>query len=344
MVIENLLNSLEGCEEGRGELYKDDTSEFWAHRLTSTVEYRPRQFEYHPSIPERMVVGTLEGQVIVTDVYRDVAVSVLDDQLLAGSGGAILGLCWLRTHTSKFVAGASSGRISLCDIGENGTPEILHTYLHQGKITSVHLNCTDEYLLSSGYSDYANITAVETGQLINKFDEIHKGHINISRFSNLNPSIFATCSFDCTAKMWDMRDPNCLQRPIYTCKSDSGYVMLCFSPDDVFLLTSAVDNDVTQYLAVDGTKHLKLNLPSMKKDDNFTRAYYTADSQHILSGSSDQPKVHVHCAQSGNLVSCVEMYPGRQNNSLFIQSLRGDPHHCSRLSVLVNYKDGCYPL
>ncbi len=342
--METQLNSSVGSEEYRGELYEGNACGLWARRLTSTVEYRPRQFEYHPTIPGRMVIGTLEGEVIVTDVGRDVAVSVLDDCLSLGSGDAILGLCWLKTHPTKFAAGASSGKMNICNIREDGIPNILHTYLHHGKTTSVHLNCTDEYLLSSGYSDNASIIFVETGQLVHKFSGIHHGHINISRFSNLNPNIFATCSFDCTAKMWDIRDPYHLKCPIYTCQSDSGHVMLCFSPDDVFLLTSAIDNEVTQYLAVDGQKHLKLNIPSTEKYDNFTRAYYTADSQHILSGSSDQPEIRVHSTQTGDLVSCIEMYPGRQHNSIFIQSLRGDPHCCSRLSVLVNYKELCYPL
>ncbi len=340
MVMETPLKSLAGSEEGSGDLCEGG---LWARRLASTMLYRPRQFEYHPTIPERMVVGTLEGQVVVIDADSNVAVWAPDDGQYVGSSNAILGLCWLRTQPAKFVTGASSGKVNIYDVQE-GVPDIAHTYLHCGKTTSVHLNCTDNYLLSLGYSDSANITDVWTGKVVRKLNNIHEGHINISRFSNLNPNVFATCSFDRTAKMWDMRDPHHLMHPIYTCWSDSGHVMLCFSPDDVFLLTSAADNEITQYLAIDGKKHLKLNIPSTEKDDNFTRAYYTADSQHILSGYSDEPGIRLHCARTGDLVSCIEMYPGRQHHSLFIQSLRGDPHCCTKLSVLVNYKESCYPL
>ena len=37
--------------------------------------------------------------------------------------------------------------------------------------------------------------------------------------------------------------------------------MLAFSPDDRYLLTSAVDNEVCQRLAVDGTLHARLRAP-----------------------------------------------------------------------------------
>ena len=36
--------------------------------------------------------------------------------------------------------------------------------------------------------------------------------------------------------------------------------MLCFSPDDLYLLTSAVDNEVRQYITVDGRLQTKLDM------------------------------------------------------------------------------------
>lgn len=58
------------------------------------------------------------------------------------------------------------------------------------------------------------------------------------------------------------------------CRSDSGIVMVCFSPDDLFLLTAAVDNEVRQYTAVDGRQNLELEIPKTGRSDNYTRAYY----------------------------------------------------------------------
>lgn len=38
------------------------------------------------------------------------------------------------------------------------------------------------------------------------------------------------------------------------------------------------------------------------------------------------------------------MYPRRKHNSLYIQSLRGDPLNEHRFSILANYRDAAYPL
>lgn len=51
------------------------------------------------------------------------------------------------------------------------------------------------------------------------------------------------------------------------------------SPDDVFLLTSAVDNEVKQYLAVDGRLHMDLDVPKTGLEENFTRSYYTSSGR-----------------------------------------------------------------
>ncbi|CAM9474506.1 unnamed protein product, partial [Hapterophycus canaliculatus] len=116
------------------------------------------------------------------------------------------------------------------------------------------------------------------------------------------------------------------------------------SPDDVFLLTSAVDNEVKQYLALDGRLHMDLDVPKTGLDENFTRSYYTSSGRLILSGSSEEQTVRLYCAQTGRLIHSAEMYPGRKHGSLYVQSLRGDPHHDFQFSVLVNYRDTAYPL
>lgn len=54
---------------------------------------------------------------------------------------------------------------------------------------------------------------------------------------------------------------------------------LVCSPDDAFLLTSAVDNEIKQYLAVDGRLHMNLDVPKTGLDENFTRSYYTSSGR-----------------------------------------------------------------
>lgn len=111
------------------------------------------------------------------------------------------------------------------------------------QLTSVHVNSTDELFLASGYSKNVALYDISSGRRVQDFADMHREHINVVKFSNHSPSLFATSSFDQDVKMWDIRQkPN---RPCYTASSSRGNVMVCFSPDDHYLLVSAVDNEVT---------------------------------------------------------------------------------------------------
>lgn len=72
-----------------------------------------------------------------------------------------------------------------------------------------------------------------------------------------------------------------LCRPPSSCFVDRCVLlaMVGNSPDDVFLLTSAVDNEVKQYLAVDGRLHMDLDVPKTGLTENFTRSYYTSSGR-----------------------------------------------------------------
>lgn len=111
------------------------------------------------------------------------------------------------------------------------------------QLTSVHVNSTDELFLASGYSKNVALYDISSGRRVQDFADMHREHINVVKFSNHSPSLFATSSFDQDVKMWDIRQkPN---RPCYIASSSRGNVMVCFSPDDHYLLVSAVDNEVT---------------------------------------------------------------------------------------------------
>lgn len=69
--------------------------------------------------------------------------------------------------------------------------------------------------------------------------------------------------------------------------------------------------------------------------DNHTRAYYANGGRHILTGSSNESLLRLFCSSTGELVSNIEMYPGRRNPSLYVQSFRADPHKDMRLGVVV---------
>lgn len=111
------------------------------------------------------------------------------------------------------------------------------------QLTSVHVNSTDELFLASGYSKNIALYDINNGRRLQVFADMHKEHINVVKFSNHSPSIFATSSFDQDVKLWDLRQKPL--QPCYTASSSKGNVMVCFSPDDHYLLVSAVDNEVT---------------------------------------------------------------------------------------------------
>lgn len=322
--------------------------------------YSPRQFEYHPTNSSLMVFGTITGQAVVVNHSDNKIVGRKDSYSGEADSHSILGLSWLKHQPNRFVMGSADGSVSLCDIRnaiaaykseysctelDAVTPpeiEVVQNFTSATELTSTHTNADDTYAIISGYSRNVTIYDLSTGESARVYENIHRNHINITRFSNMSPTLFATSSFDKTVKLWDTRMDD--STPIYTCESDAGHIMLCFSPDDRHLLTSACDNEIRQFSVVDGSEVLKLSMATEEKAHNYTRAYYMNEGQVIVSGSSEEKIVRLHSANTGKLISEAEMYPGRQHSSLYIQSLRGDPHQRDNFSVLVNYKDAAFPL
>ncbi|XP_076941361.1 protein DWD HYPERSENSITIVE TO UV-B 1-like, partial [Bidens hawaiensis] len=202
--------------------------------------FRPRQFEYHPSNSSLMVIGTLDGEVVVINHESENVVRYIPSH---GPRNRVLGLCWLKRYPTKLIAGSDNGLLKLYDIqhipSTNGASV---TFDEFNQLTSVHVNSLDELFLVSGYSKDVALYDISTGKRLQVFTNMHHEHINVVKFANHSPSMFATSSFDHDVKMWDLR-----QKPIhpcYTASSGRGNVMVCFSPDDHYLLVSAVDNEV----------------------------------------------------------------------------------------------------
>ncbi|KZV33207.1 hypothetical protein F511_16241 [Dorcoceras hygrometricum] len=238
--------------------------------------FRPRQFEYHPSDSSLMAVGTLDGEVVVINHESANIVSYIPS---LGAMNSVLGICWLKKCPSKLIAGSDNGSLRLYDIQKMAITSG-GIYDNRGcvifdefdQLTSVNINSTDELFLASGYSKHVALYDICSGRRLQIFADMHREHINVVKFSNHSPSLFATSSFDQDVKMWDLRQkPN---QPCYTASSSRGNVMVCFSPDDHYLLVSAVDNEVKQLLAVDGRLHLDFGIASTGSSQNYTRSYY----------------------------------------------------------------------
>lgn len=152
-------------------------------------------------------------------------------------------------NVCQLIAGSDNGSLKLYDI--NHIPrKITGLYGNSGcvtfdefdQLTSVHVNATDELFLASGYSRNVALYDINSGKRLQVFTDMHRGHINVVKFANHSPSIFATSSFDQDVKMWDLRQKPI--QPCFTASSSKGNVMVCFSPDDQYILASAVDNEV----------------------------------------------------------------------------------------------------
>ncbi|KAE8008068.1 hypothetical protein FH972_004615 [Carpinus fangiana] len=302
------------------------------------MNFRPRQFEYHPSDSSLMVFGTLDGEVVVINHEKEQIVSYIPS---LGAMNSVLGLCWLKKYPSKLIAGSDNGSLKLYDI-QHTTPRTMGIYNSAGcvtfdefdQLTSVHVNSTDELFLASGYSRNVALYDISCGRRLEVFSDMHREHINVVKFANYSPSVFVTSSFDQDVKMWDLR-----QKPIspcYTASSSRGNVMVCFSPDDHYLLVSAVDNEVRQLLAVDGRLHLKFEIAPTESSQNYTRSYYMNGRDYIISGSSDEHVARICCAQTGRRLKDLSL-EGSGSGSMFVQSLRGDPFRDFNMSILAAY-------
>ncbi|CAI9111324.1 OLC1v1011526C1 [Oldenlandia corymbosa var. corymbosa] len=289
--------------------------------------FRPRQFEYHPSVAHLMGFGTLDGEVIVINHEKG---KVLNHIAASRANCSAISLCWFNKHPSKLLAGFDNGFLRLYDINQatadsedSLASSRTSSYDDFHQLTSLHVNATDEKFLASGYSRKLAVYDVCTGRRLHLFTNIHQETINVAKFAHHSPHLLVTSSYDRHVKMWDIRqNPT---QPCYTASSTGGNVMVCFSPDDLYLLVSAVDNEVQQLLAVDGILHTRFEICPSGSSHNFTRSYYMNGRDYIVSGSSDESVVRICCAQTGRRLRDVHLEDSSLESSIYVQSLRGDP-------------------
>ncbi|KAL5561336.1 hypothetical protein UlMin_031083 [Ulmus minor] len=295
---------------------------------------RPRQFEYHPTDSSLMVIGTLDGEVAVVNHETVTVTSYIPS---SGAMHSVMGLCWLNKHPSMLIAGSDNSSLKLFDIQHfppsmSGMYSGSDTFDKFDQLTSVHVNSSDELFLTSGYTREVALYDIGSGRLLKLFNNMHQQHINFVKFANHSPAIFATSSFDRDVKVWDLRQKPL--RPCYTISSPRGNVMVCFSPDDHYLLVSAFDNEVRQHLAVDGRFHLDFAIAPTGSYQNYTRSYYMNGQDYIISGSSEEHVVRICCAQTGRRLRDIAFEQKHSGTSMYVKSLRGDPFREFNMSIL----------
>jgi WD40 repeat protein len=117
-----------------------------------------------------------------------------------------------------------------------------------------HKQSTSAHCVVGGYRPVLSLYDLGTGGLLRTVPGLHDTHINVVKFSHHSPNLFCSSSFDRSVKVWDIRD---FTRPIFSYQSPGPIVMACWSPDDRYVLTSALDNDVRQLCSNDGKLHCK---------------------------------------------------------------------------------------
>ncbi len=106
-------------------------------------------------------------------------------------------------------------------------------------ISSLHVNSTDQYFLTTGCHHNVNVLDVETKKIIKLYMNIHEGTVNVGRFSNTNPYLFVTSSFDQTLAVWDMREPG--TNAVQSVRGDAMFLTVSFSTDDYWYFGCGTD-------------------------------------------------------------------------------------------------------
>eukprot|EP01012_Entosiphon_sulcatum_P045948 TRINITY_DN6150_c0_g1_i1.p1 TRINITY_DN6150_c0_g1~~TRINITY_DN6150_c0_g1_i1.p1 ORF type:complete len:1133 (-),score=99.11 TRINITY_DN6150_c0_g1_i1:62-3460(-) len=301
---------------------------------------KPRQFEYHPLSPDYLLLGTMSGRACLYNFPLARVVLEVDLTDVQERQNFVLGLCWMNQQPDKFLAGTDSGNISLFSFHDVSATQ-LYTYPKYTKLTCLHVNSTDDHFLASGYSNDVSLYDLRNGVHLRTLHSLHSRHINVLKFSHHTPWLFATSSFDRSCKLWDLRT-DC-SKPTATHQSGNGNVMCCFSADDRYLLSSAIDNDVRLLETSSLGLVRRMDVAPCHSGTNFTRSYFLNNSDYIIVGSYEEDCVHVVNAQSGKILQDVALRTAG-GGSQFIQSLRGDPFTPFNFSVLVAHShdtDGC---
>lgn len=256
-----------------------------------------RQFEYHPMRPSTLLVGKKDGTAGIIDYDKDVMThSCAVDQF------PILGLSWFHTLPNWAVVGGSQSgviRFLRYDEGETGSMHSLELEPFQ-HLSSLSMNCTDDFFMTSGFCIDVGLYDVITGRRIKTFRNLHQNFINILRFSHRTPQLFATASFDHTCKVWDLRDPGlCADKPILNCPGSTLNVMCSFAPDDSRLLISGVDEELRQFDLRTGSSS-QFPVPSLGSSINYRRSLYIAGGDVVATVATNESLLRFYDTSEGH--------------------------------------------
>jgi len=311
---------------------------------------RTRQFEFHPKLPDVLLTGDRSGGASILDL----STNVLHPRLVIGPN-PLLALVWLRHEPMTAVCGAArSGGITFMKYDPNASASEPALQRHSSvgafpQLSSLSANCTDDFLLVSGITPDVAVYDVRTGTVLQQAFGVHEHLINISRFCNTSPHVFATASFDHTCRVWDLRQPLTPNRAVRTLATGGQNVMCCFSPDDTRLLCSGVDTRIMQ-VEVPSWRQTPTRFPLRDPvhQDRYRRSIYMSSGQHIVTAATEEAHMQLLSVEGTNLGTVDFRDLGQRwgtqpeggnemqdNYTLFVQSVRAHPVVPNRIGVLL---------
>jgi len=139
--------------------------------------------------------------------------------------------------------------------------------------------------------------------------------INILRFSNSMPHVFATTSFDATCKLWDLRccGSGTQAKPLFTARTPSLNVMCSFSRDDSRLLVSGLDANIAQLSVQQGLSEMDVSfqaaVPMRNSSTNYRRSVYLSHQspRYLVTAGTDETIVRLVDANSGRSCGVINL-------------------------------------
>eukprot|EP00427_Karlodinium_veneficum_P002513 CAMPEP_0169154292 /NCGR_PEP_ID=MMETSP1015-20121227/52620_1 /TAXON_ID=342587 /ORGANISM="Karlodinium micrum, Strain CCMP2283" /LENGTH=723 /DNA_ID=CAMNT_0009224445 /DNA_START=225 /DNA_END=2396 /DNA_ORIENTATION=+ len=266
--------------------------------------HQTRQFEFHPCLPQVVLIGDKRGgvNIVQTDDEENVRPRLVVDSC------PVLAMSWMHHHPHSAVCGtADSGNIvflrynSEADYRDAALNEAFKAD-HFPMLSSLSVNCTDDFLLASGLSHDVAIYDVHTGQVLHRAHGVHNHSINVSRFANNSAHIMATASYDQTCKLWDIRQPLVTEKAVKVLNTGGPNVMCAFSPGDKFLLCSGIDTHLMQYaLPSFQLAHKSLPLRPEAHQNRFRRSMYLATGRHFVTSATQESHIRFMSTSGINL-------------------------------------------
>lgn len=290
-----IMPTCRGCQGSEG-LLVDAVVPHSRRLLVSSIG--ARQFEFHPTRPGTMLIGRKDGVVTIFNHETDTHTHALEVD-----PHPIVGLSWFHTQPQLAIVGASqSGATCIIRHDEISPGCMERTDVEPfPRLSSVSANCTDDYFVTSGLSLDLGLTDIATGRRLKTFHGLHQNFINITRFAHRSPHLFATASFDCTCKVWDLREPICANHPVRNFSTDTLNVMCCFAPDDRHVLCSGVDKALQQFGLEkhDNVAGTRFPLPKLRSGDtNYRRAVYCANGALVATAATNESLVRIYTTQA----------------------------------------------